>query len=89
MNLSAGAVGTPDHIRHVMPFEVCSQGSPEASMLDCGLESLRIDDQRLFVNVGERTNVTGSLGFVLIKEDFETALDVARDQVENRHKSSM
>ncbi len=50
-----------------------------------GLEPMNITEQSLFVNVGERTNVTGSAMFRrLIKaDDFETALDVARDQVEN------
>ena len=50
-----------------------------------GLEPFNIDGDSLFVNVGERTNVTGSAMFKrLIKEgDFDTALDVARQQVEN------
>jgi len=50
-----------------------------------GLEALTIDSESLFVNVGERTNVTGSARFLkLIKEDdFETALEVALQQVEN------
>jgi len=50
-----------------------------------GLEPFNIDDQSLFINVGERTNVTGSARFKkLIKEqDYEAALEVARQQVEN------
>ncbi|MGH8548424.1 MAG: methionine synthase [Methylococcales bacterium] len=50
-----------------------------------GLEAMHIGADTLFVNVGERTNVTGSAKFRrLIKDDdFEPALDVARDQVEN------
>lgn len=50
-----------------------------------GLEPLVIDDNSLFVNVGERTNVTGSAKFKrLIKEgNYQEALDVARQQVEN------
>ncbi len=49
-----------------------------------GLEPLVIDEHTNFVNVGERTNVTGSRKFLrLIKEEkFEEALEVARDQVE-------
>ncbi|MDM9632498.1 methionine synthase [Robiginitalea sp. M39] len=49
-----------------------------------GLEPLVITPESNFINVGERTNVAGSRRFLrLIKEgDFETALDVARDQVE-------
>ncbi len=50
-----------------------------------GLEPLNIGDDSLFVNVGERTNVTGSAKFKrLIKEEkYSEALDVARQQVEN------
>lgn len=49
-----------------------------------GLEPLIIDSSKNFVNVGERTNVTGSRKFLrLIKEDlYDEALEVARDQVE-------
>ena len=49
-----------------------------------GLEPLVVTPESNFINVGERTNVTGSKKFLrLIKEgDFEQALDVARDQVE-------
>ncbi len=48
-----------------------------------GLEAVTITPQSNFVNIGERTNVTGSAKFLkLIKEDkFEQALDVALDQV--------
>ena len=50
-----------------------------------GLEPLVIRPESNFINIGERTNVTGSLKFKrLIKEDkFDEALSVARDQVEN------
>ena len=50
-----------------------------------GLEPLVITPELLFVNVGERTNVTGSAAFKkLIKEDrFDEAVEVARQQVEN------
>ncbi|MGV3070457.1 dihydropteroate synthase, partial [Proteus mirabilis] len=50
-----------------------------------GLKPVVIDDNSLFVNVGERTNVTGSAKFKrLIKEgNYQEALDVARQQVEN------
>lgn len=48
-----------------------------------GLEAIEITDQSNFVNIGERTNVTGSAKFLkLIKEDkFDKALEVALDQV--------
>ncbi len=50
-----------------------------------GLEPLTIDDNSLFVNVGERTNVTGSIRFaeLIRSENYATALEVARDQVIN------
>ncbi len=50
-----------------------------------GLEPCNIGPDSLFVNVGERTNVTGSAIFkrLVMDGDYETALDVARQQVEN------
>lgn len=50
-----------------------------------GLEPLRVDASSLFVNIGERTNVTGSKAFarLILNGDFEAALAVARQQVEN------
>ncbi len=49
-----------------------------------GLDAVRIDDDSMFVNVGERTNVTGSARFrkLVAEEAYDTALEVARDQVE-------
>jgi len=57
---------------------------PKACRLS-GLEPFVIDENSLFVNVGERTNVTGSAKFKrLVKEgNFDEALSVAREQVEN------
>ncbi|WP_291127517.1 methionine synthase [Hydrogenophaga sp.] len=54
-------------------------------MLLSGLEPLRVDTGSLFVNVGERTNVTGSKAFarMILEGRFEDALAVARQQVEN------
>jgi 5-methyltetrahydrofolate--homocysteine methyltransferase len=50
-----------------------------------GLEPLNIDDDTLFVNIGERTNVTGSKAFarLILAGDFARAVDVARQQVQN------
>ena len=50
-----------------------------------GLEPVNIGAGTLFVNVGERTNVTGSKAFarMILNGDFEQALSVARQQVEN------
>ncbi len=50
-----------------------------------GLEPIEIGQGSLFVNIGERTNVTGSKAFarMILNGDFEQALSVARQQVEN------
>jgi 5-methyltetrahydrofolate--homocysteine methyltransferase len=54
-------------------------------MLLSGLEPLSVGTSTLFINVGERTNVTGSKAFarLILNEQFEEALAVARQQVEN------
>ncbi len=54
-------------------------------MLLSGLEPVRIGDGTLFVNIGERTNVTGSKAFarLILNGQYEEALAVARQQVEN------
>ncbi|MFG0453138.1 methionine synthase [Shewanella sp. yb_14] len=90
LNIVGGCCGTtPAHIKAIS--EAVSLHAPRplpelpvACRLS-GLEPLTIDASSLFVNVGERTNVTGSARFLkLIKEgQYETALEVARDQVEN------
>ena len=61
-----------------------STNLPPRPMRLSGLEPLVITEETNFVNVGERTNVTGSRKFLrLIKErQFDEALDIARDQVE-------
>ena len=50
-----------------------------------GLEPMTITDESLLVNVGERTNVTGSARFakLILEGDYDTAVSVARDQVDN------
>ena len=89
LNLIGGCCGTtPDHVRAIkervnaLTPRTIAPRLIETSL--SGLEPLYLNSQRLFVNVGERTNVTGSARFRrLIKSgDYETALDVARDQVE-------
>ncbi|MBR9728492.1 methionine synthase [Shewanella intestini] len=90
LNVVGGCCGsTPDHIKAIR--DAVSQHPPRqlpeiavACRLS-GLEPLTIDSDSLFVNVGERANVTGSAKFLrLIKEEkFEEALDVVREQVEN------
>jgi 5-methyltetrahydrofolate--homocysteine methyltransferase len=90
LNLVGGCCGTtPEHIR-AMAEAVEGKAPrqlPELSV-ECrlsGLEPLNISKESLFVNVGERTNVTGSARFKrLIREElYDEALDVAREQVEN------
>jgi 5-methyltetrahydrofolate--homocysteine methyltransferase len=90
VNMSGGCCGTtPDHIRAIadkvgsLPVRVVPE-IPIKTRLS-GLEALNIDDESLFVNVGERTNVTGSKMFArLIRDEkFDEALTVARQQVEN------
>jgi len=58
---------------------------PVPPMLLSGLELLVIDDDSLFVNIGERTNVTGSKAFarMILNGQYEAALAVARQQVDN------
>ena len=57
----------------------------EPAMRLSGLEPFTVDQQSLFVNVGERTNVTGSKAFarLILNEQYDEALSVARQQVEN------
>ena len=59
--------------------------APVPSMKLSGLEPVSIGTGNLFVNIGERTNVTGSKAFarMILNGDFEAALVVARQQVEN------
>jgi len=90
VNIVGGCCGTtPPHInaiyeqvKNVVPRQV-----PQVpiSMRLAGLEPFIINDESLFVNVGERTNVTGSKAFarMIINEQYEEALSVARQQVEN------
>src|SRR5690606_35739299 len=63
------------------PF--CSEMTMKETLKLSGLEAVEITAQSNFINIGERTNVTGSARFLkLIKEDrFEEALEVALDQV--------
>ena len=88
INIVGGCCGTtPEHIRQI--GEGLRGRAPRplpARVLKCrlaGLEPLNIDTDSLFVNVGERTNVTGSAKFRKLIEagDYAAALDVARQQV--------
>ncbi|MGB1310417.1 MAG: methionine synthase, partial [Leucothrix sp.] len=90
INIIGGCCGTtPEHISAmreavaaIKPREIPSLAV--ACRLS-GLEPLTIDADSLFVNVGERTNVTGSAVFkrLIVSEDYDAALSVALQQVEN------
>ena len=90
VNIAGGCCGTtPEHIKaivdeiqNIKPREI---PNVETVTRLSGLESFLIRDDSLFVNVGERTNVTGSKVFanLIINEKYDEALSVARHQVEN------
>ncbi|SIQ18838.1 methionine synthase (B12-dependent) [Alkalispirochaeta americana] len=89
LNIVGGCCGTtPEHIRQIV--EVCRDIPPRKprknprTMRLAGLEPLEVTEATGFVNVGERTNITGSRKFArLIREGlYEEALAVAREQVE-------
>lgn len=90
VNMVGGCCGTtPEHINALVeavrgvPPRRPSDKSSWCSL--SGLEPLVIRPDSNFINVGERTNVTGSARFklLIVKNDFETALNVARQQVQN------
>jgi 5-methyltetrahydrofolate--homocysteine methyltransferase len=90
LNIVGGCCGTtPDHIRAIAAAVdgLAPRAIPEVPPVTrlAGLEPLALWPGRLFVNVGERTNVTGSARFAaLIKAgDYAAAVAVARQQVEN------
>ncbi len=90
VNIVGGCCGTtPDHIRAIAKavegIKPRIIATPDGHAHLAGLEPLSIDGVTGFINVGERTNVAGSALFArLIREgDYETALDIARSQVEN------
>ncbi|MEN9589510.1 MAG: hypothetical protein RLZZ481_1296 [Pseudomonadota bacterium] len=90
VNMAGGCCGTtPEHIEAIaakvtsLPIRVVPDIAVKTRL--SGLEALNIDDESLFVNVGERANVTGSKAFArLIREEkYDEAVAVARQQVEN------
>jgi len=89
LNLVGGCCGTtPDHIRRVaeavaeLPPRV--PATPARTFRAAGLEAFEIRPETNFVNVGERTNVTGSRRFakLVLAGEYDEALSVARQQVE-------
>ncbi|MEO8144092.1 MAG: methionine synthase [Betaproteobacteria bacterium] len=90
LNLVGGCCGTaPEHVHAIAEAVrgVPPRRAPERSpMLRLsGLEPLNVGDGSLFMNVGERTNVTGSKAFarLVLAGNYPEALSVARQQVEN------
>jgi 5-methyltetrahydrofolate--homocysteine methyltransferase len=90
VNIAGGCCGTtPAHIKAIadsvgkLPPRMLPVSSPTMKL--SGLEPFVIDADSLFVNVGERTNVTGSKAFarMILNEQYDEALSVARQQVEN------
>ncbi len=90
LNIVGGCCGTsPAHIEAMAKAVegIAPRKRPEIPVA-CrlsGLEPFNINEDSLFVNVGERTNVTGSAKFkrLILNSQFDEALDVAREQVEN------
>ena len=90
LNIAGGCCGTsPAHIKAIAealktvpPRKV---PAPEKKCRLSGLEPFNIGDDSLFVNVGERANVTGSAKFkrLILEGQYDEALEIARQQVEN------
>jgi 5-methyltetrahydrofolate--homocysteine methyltransferase len=90
LNIIGGCCGTsPEHIKAII--EAVQKYHPrkipviEKQCRLAGLEPQNITADSLFVNVGERTNVTGSAKFkrLIVDGNYEEALEVAKDQVDN------
>ncbi len=90
LNIIGGCCGTsPAHIKAIV--EAVREYRPrpipniEKQCRLAGLEPMNIGPDSLFVNVGERTNITGSALFkrLIVEGNYETALDIAKQQVEN------
>jgi len=89
LNIVGGCCGTtPDHIREIAKLAALTppRKRPERDTLMhlSGLEAVTLRPESNFMNIGERTNVTGSRKFakLIIENEYEEALVVARDQVE-------
>jgi 5-methyltetrahydrofolate--homocysteine methyltransferase len=90
LNIVGGCCGTtPPHIQAIANavHDLRPRALPriEPACRLAGLEPLNIADDSMFVNVGERTNITGSAAFkkLILNNDYDKALEVARSQVEN------
>ena len=90
VNIVGGCCGTtPEHLKAIVdavsPYKPRVFNKKKRSTFLSGLEPLEIKEDSLFVNVGERTNVTGSAKFrrLITNKEYENALEVALNQVEN------
>ena len=90
LNIVGGCCGTTP--AHIAAIAAAVKAAPVRSLpslpRQCrlsGLEAVNLTPQSNFVNIGERTNVTGSAVFARLirEEDYDTAVNVAREQVEN------
>ena len=90
VNIVGGCCGTTNE--HIAAIAKMAEGKaprqlPELEKIPrfSGLEPLKIFPGSNFINIGERTNLTGSIAFkkLILEKNFEEALKVARDQVEN------
>ena len=89
VNIVGGCCGTtPEHVSAISSIvnNLSPRKLPDVSPA-CrlsGLEALNINENSLFTNIGERTNVTGSLKFAKLirEENYDEALEVARQQIE-------
>ena len=90
INIVGGCCGTtPEHIAEIVAR--VKDHAPKAEvekprvMRLSGLDPFIADETKGFINVGERTNVTGSARFkrLILEGELEAALDVARQQVKN------
>ena len=90
VNILGGCCGsTPEHIKCIADSiaDVSPRKIPDIKP-ECrlsGLEAFNIGEDSLFINVGERANVTGSAKFkrLILNEEYEEALDICRAQVED------
>ena len=90
INIAGGCCGTtPEHIaalaKALTDVPPRRPAAPEPALRLSGMEACNINARSLFVNVGERSNVTGSRAFarMILEERYEDAISVARQQVEN------
>ena len=90
LNIIGGCCGsTPEHIKKIS--KIVSKYKPRKIpkinkiMRLSGLEPLNLTKEISFINIGERTNITGSSKFkkLISEENYSSAIDVARQQVEN------